>query len=65
MYSGDGYDCSGKWLYGFRSGMMPFPPKEKEKFFKNKMDLGVIFKFSFKIRYEKSYIIRSNNMWNG
>ena len=48
MYSGDGYDCSGKWLYGFRSGMMPFPPEEKEKFFKNKMDLGVIFKFSFK-----------------
>ena len=48
MYSDDGYDCSGKWLYGFRSGMMPFPPEEKEKFFKNKMDLGVIFKFSFK-----------------
>ena len=48
MYSGHGYDCSGKWLYGFRSGMMPFPPEEKEKFFKNKIDLGVIFKFSFK-----------------
>ena len=48
MYSGDGYDCSEKWLYGFRSGMMPFPPEEKEKFFKNKIDLGVIFKFYFK-----------------
>ena len=48
MYSGDGYDCSGKWLYGFRSGMMPFPPEEKEKFFKNKIGLGVIFKFYFK-----------------
>jgi len=48
MYSGNGYDCSGKWLYGFRSGMMPFPPEEKEKFFKNKIGLGVIFKISFK-----------------
>ena len=56
IYSSDGYDCLGKWLYGFRSGMlygfrsgmMPFPPEEKEKFFKNKTDLGVIFKFSFK-----------------
>ena len=48
MYSGDGYDCSGKKQYSYWSGGIPPPNKIKEKFFKNKIDLGVIFKFSFK-----------------
>ena len=48
MYSGDGYDCSGKIQYSYWSGGIPPPNKIKEKFFKNKIDLGVIFKFYFK-----------------
>ncbi len=48
MYSGDGYDCSGKKQYSYWSGGILPPNKIKEKFFKNKIGLGVIFKFSFK-----------------
>jgi len=48
MYSGNGYNCSGEEQYKFWSGGVPPPPNEERKFFKNKIDLGVIFKFSFK-----------------
>ena len=48
MYSGNGYNCSGEEQYKFWSGGVPPPPSEERKFFKNKIDLGVIFKFSFK-----------------
>ena len=48
MYSGNGYNCSGEEQYKFWSGGVPPPPNEERKFFKNKIDLGVIFKFYFK-----------------
>ena len=48
MYSDHGYNCSGEEQYKFWSGGVPPPPNEERKFFKNKIDLGVIFKFSFK-----------------
>ena len=48
MYSGDGYNCSGKELYRSGLGLTPPDSEIEEEFYKNKKHLGIIFKTKYK-----------------